>query len=206
MKYLPSLFVVIVTYAMATTTQSQTPTPEVAAGSTQYLDYKNGFRGALFGMTPEQIGGLKLDAEISEANRRNGDPSKWYTRATDNLSLNNEPLYSIFYIFHNDKLIQVFINARYKNKPATDLFSTFLSSLYGKPTERAVERGVLGVGVETILIWRGDKVVLRLEETHGNSDSKIYCFYISARSLLKEYTKARDAANAAQAREKKDGL
>jgi hypothetical protein len=127
---------------------------EVAPGSTNYLDYKNGFRDVKFGQHTQDIKGLVLVEEY----KIKGNILATYTNTYDNLSLNGNPLTMIEYFFLNNELVVIgihwdqkytnTISFNYPNVPAElgvkgykfplpfpTMLDRFLKNLYGDPTQ-----------------------------------------------------------------------
>ena len=165
---------------------------DVAAGSTNYLDFKNGFRDVTFGQRIESVKDLVLVRE----EKINGNTLSGYKRGTDILSLDEVQLTKIIYIFLNSELAAVTIEwdrpytnvveYLYPNIPASTgikgrKFSMgwptglekFAEKLYGTPSRFEIKDKPSEPGKEvnwrrTTVEWFGKKVRLDFYESQSS--------------------------------------
>jgi len=135
-KFLTTLFLALLSIPLqpgrAQESNESAPEKEVPPGSLLYLDFQNGFRDAKFGKTPEEIGGIEAKGKDFY------DLSTRYSRAGDELKLNDFPLNYINYFFYKNKLRTISIYSELKpgsnHNAKPDGFTDFLVSLYGNYT------------------------------------------------------------------------
>jgi hypothetical protein len=113
--------------------ETTTTAKETHPGSIQFMDLKNGFRDAAFGMEKTNFTNLIL------AERDESGQFETYTRTGDILSLKGTPLESIAYSFFQGQLYRITLKWNVTNRegihpsPQAENIAGNCSTLYGRP-------------------------------------------------------------------------
>lgn len=132
---------------------------EAQAGTSAFMDKRNGFRDVTFGAAETNVSNLLI------LRRDDASRLRTYTRTGDELSFEGVPLNAIEYTFLDGRLAQILVkwniecsNSVVDMPPSTDV-SVKTSRLYGRPKKYSIRKD----GSE--YLWRGRSVEILVSET-----------------------------------------